>query len=214
MTVIFTVVTGNYDDLKPIVVKNPHCHYIAIVDNLDIEANGWELLHISALNPPEGLNNVYLQRWTKIIGAVAYFKCATVYVDGKLSIEKDVTDFLLTHYEFAIMEHPIRSCVYDEAHACNRLKKAESDAIVKQMDAYRNIKIPRFFGMFDTSLMIRQYTPEVIAFGNKWWAELIQFTHRDQLSVTKVQWEMDMEIWPIPHKLAYKYVTIHKHKIC
>jgi len=212
MAVVFTIITGNYDNLKPIQVKNPDWRYIAIVDNLDIDPNGWELLHISALNPPEGLNNLYLQRWAKIIGAIEYFKCHTIYVDGKLSIEMDVT-FLASKDEFSIMKHPIRSCVYDEAHACNRLKKAESGMIEQQMSAYRKLGIPKYFGMFDTSLMIRKYTPEVVEFGRKWWSELLEFTHRDQLSVTKVQWEMDMGIFPIPSKLVYQFVTIHKHKV-
>lgn len=212
MKIVFTIVLGGYDDLKPVREKNPDWRYIAIVDDLSIEKNGWDLLHISKLNPPGGLNNVYLQRWDKVIGAVEFFKCDTLYIDGTHEVLKDVTRLFGSRICFK--KHPVRNCIYKEAEACIRLKKAHTDSINAQMKEYAGMGMPEGLGMFETGILFRPYTEEVYDFCKRWWSEISRHTHRDQLSVTKVMWDTKITFdWLYPG-LVDKYITIHKHKAC
>lgn len=212
MKVVFTVVTGGYDDLKPIKAVNPEWKYVAIVDDMSINPNGWELLSIGKLNPPEGLNSVYLQRWVKVIGGIKYFGCDTIYIDGTHEVVRDITR--LFDDTICFKKHPIRNCVYEEAIACIKLKKAHPDSIDIQMKEYYQLGMPKNLGMFETGIMFRPYNDKVIDFCERWWNEIFKHTHRDQLSITKVLWDTKIGFDWVRSETIDRYIIKHKHRQC
>lgn len=210
MKIVFTIILGSYDSLRPVTVRNMGWRYVAIVDDMDTYPNGWELLHISSLKPPEGLNNVYLQRWAKTIGAVEHFKCDTIYIDGSHEILADVTK--LFGERICFKAHPVRNCYITEGEVCKQLNKAKSADVDKQVSDYKALGVPEKMGMFETGILFRPYSKEVIDFCQKWWAEIAIYTHRDQLSVTKVMYDTGIHFDVIFPETFSKYIKIHQHK--
>lgn len=211
MNVVFTVVTNQYDDLKPILVKNNDWRYVAIVDDTSIDNKGWRLLPIERLNPPEGLNNIYLQRWVKIIGAMNYFKCDTIYVDANIEIKKDITEL----YREGLMQfkkHPVRSCYIEEGKRCKELNKANIELIDKQIKSYIEQGYEGDTGMIESNVLFRPCNGKVVDFCKLWFNELLQFTHRDQLSVMKVLEDTLIDYDVLSYNLVEGYIKKHIHK--
>lgn len=207
--IVYTVILGGYDTLKPILSRNPDWRYIAVTDDLTVEANGWDLLHISALNPPEGLNNVYLQRWAKVYGGPAHFQCPTIYLDGSTQIRKDITE--LYTGELAFKKHPIRDCYVSESIACKRRNKASFKDIDRQVQEYLSKGYPAVSGMFETHVLFRPYNHGVMGFCRAWWGEINRHTHRDQLSVMKVLHDTGIPYKVLPYQTVMNQIILHKH---
>lgn len=210
--IVFTVIIGPYDNLKPIKESNEAWRYVCITDNEGIEPNGWEIIPVKLLNPPEKLTGVRLQRWVKVIGGIQFFKCDTLYVDGSHEIVKDVTE-LYQHLtmNIAFKKHPIRNCYIDEGEACKRLKKAANWLIDRQITDYKVQGLPFGYGMFETGIIIRKYNSEVVRLCVLWASEIEKFSHRDQLSVTWVLFKTGIQYDVFDYSEFNKYINIHKH---
>ena len=223
MKIIFTVITGNYDNPKPIRIKNPAFRYVCITDDMTIDGGDWELMPIEALNPPKGLSPVRLQRWAKIIGAIQHFQCETIYLDGNYEIRSDIGMILgVMHADLGngdimrldnmiLKKHPIRECYIDEGIACIKLKKAHPDSIRKQIREYEAEGLGIGGGMYETGVLIRNYTSDVIRFCKLWWKEIEKHTHRDQLSIMKALKDSSISFGTMTPGYFNEYVTLHKH---
>lgn len=210
--IVFTVIIGAYDSLKPIKARNEGWRYVCITDDVSIEPNGWELVHISRLNPPEKLEGVRLQRWSKVIGGVQFFKCDTIYVDGSHEIVKDVTElYQRLTMNIAFKKHPIRNCYVEEGEACKRLQKAATWLINRQITEYKAQGLPLGFGMYETGIIIRRYNSDVVRMCSLWASEIENFTHRDQLSVTWALFKTGIQYDVFDSAEFNKYIKIHKH---
>lgn len=210
--IVFTVIIGGYDILKPIRRKVDGFRYVCVTDDLSIDAKGWELIHIESLSTPAGLNNVRVQRWVKIVGALKFFKKDTIYIDGSHEIVGDLSVFASTlKQNIAFKHHPVRSCYKTEAEACIKLGKARKEDVLKQKKDYEVAGIPENLGMFETGVMIRAYNDDVVDFCEKWWGEIVKYTHRDQISVTKVLYETKLPVTIFSGEEFSKYFRIHPH---
>lgn len=207
--IVYTVIVGGYDNLKPILTRNPEWRYIAVVDDLSMPADGWELVHISELNPPDGLSGVKLQRWAKVYGGPAYFQCPTIYLDGSTQIRKDITE--LYTGELAFKKHPIRNCYVAEGEACRVRKKALAADIKRQIQEYIKAGYPPRSGMFETHVLFRPYNDQVMQFCRAWWEEISKHTHRDQLSVIKALHDTGVPYNVLPYSRILDYTILHKH---
>lgn len=207
--IVYTVITGGYDTIKPILSRNPEWRYVAIVDDISMPDNGWELVHISELNPPDGVTGVKLQRWAKVYGGPAYFKAPTIYLDGSTQIRKDIT--VLYTGELAFKKHPIRNCYVAEGEACRVRKKALPADIKRQIQEYIKAGYPPRSGMFETHVLFRPYNDQVMQFCRLWWEEIHKHTHRDQLSVMKALHDTGIPYKVIPYKTIFGYTILHKH---
>jgi hypothetical protein len=179
---------------------------------LSVEANGWQLVHISELNPPEA-SNVRLQRWVKVIGGIKFFHCDTIYIDGSTEITADVTE-MMKHLgdNIALKRHPNRNCYIDEGEACKRLNKADRALINAQIQEYRDHGLPADSGMFETGILIRRFNKDLIRMCELWYGEIERNTHRDQLSVTWALFETGIQFDVFEVSEFREYCKIHKHK--
>lgn len=209
--VVFTVITGGYDTLKPVLHRNEAWRYVCLTDNPDIYPNGWEILPIDQISPPHGLNLVKLQRWTKIYGSPKFFKCPTIYLDGSHVIIKDVTALYDPSADAVLKLHPARSCYMEEATACIRLNKASREAIIGQVSGYESKGLPNNSGMYETGILIRAWNERVDDFNGVWWSEIDNHTHRDQLSIMWALRGSEMIVTEITNETFKKYIKIHQH---
>src|SRR5690606_8149223 len=176
---IYTVVTGNYDTLKPI--RNwPGFDCICFTDDDTLQVQGWEMRVV-----PKSDNPVRQQREIKLLPHKYLPEYdQTIYMDGNIELTRDPVNFMrLFRGRMLTKLHPKRNCVYQEGQRCIELGKADADAIRGQLKRYIDADVPAQDGMWETGVIIRDKTAEV--FCEAWHKALAEGTHRDQLAIAK-----------------------------
>ena len=198
--VVYTCITGGYDNILEPTYVTPGVDYICFTDDKTLKSKTWKFRPI-----PEELlsySKVKQQRGVKIL-AHRYLSDydISIWVDGAVIVKGNVKDYLKTldfdKYSVFIPEHPARKCIYAEKDVCVRIKKITGDGIElanKQMQRYRDDKFPANYGLVQTNVMMRkhndQYSKDLM---EKWWSELKDFSHRDQLSFNYALWKVGSE---------------------
>ena len=194
--VVYTCITGGYDNILEPSFVTPGVDYVCFTDNLAMKSKTWKIRPI----PSElvGYSKVKQQRGVKIL-AHRYLSDydISIWVDGVVDVRGNIKDFLkpfdFDTYSVFIPEHPARKCLYKEIDACIKIKKLKGDEITlakKQLERYRAEKFPENYGLVQTNVMIRkhndQYSKDLM---EKWWSELKDYSHRDQLSFNYALWK-------------------------
>lgn len=199
---IYTIISNNYDTVKPIVIKNIP-HYL-FTDNPDIVANGYKVIQI------EKTDDCRLQRKIKILGHEALNDYdVTIYIDANITLRSNFNQ-LLRVYRGGLMigKHLTRNCVYSEGLEVKKQKKADEALVNKQIAEYYKYNFPVNFGMWSSGFMIRDKSTKQMC--NIWYEKLEQHTHRDQLSLPWALKETNTK--PVEVNIN-QYMTITQHKI-
>lgn len=195
--VVYTCITGGYDNILEPTNVTSGVDYICFTDNLSMKSKTWKMRPI----PDELLkySKVKQQRGVKIL-AHKYLKDydISVWVDGAVIVRGNINDYLKTldfkQYSVFVPEHPSRKCIYAEKEACVKLKKIKGDEIEltnRQMERYKKEGFPTNFGLVQTNVMIRRHNdPYSVDLMEKWWSELKDYCHRDQLSFNYAVWKI------------------------
>ena len=194
--VVYTCITGGYDNILEPTYVTPGVDYICFTDDNTLKSKTWKFRPI-----PEELltySKVKQQRAIKIL-AHRYLSDydLSIWVDGAVIVKGNITDYLKTldtvKYSVFVPEHPARKCIYAEKDACVKIKKIKGDEIAiadKQMKRYKDEGFPANYGLVQTNIMVRlhndQYSKELM---EKWWSELKDYSHRDQLSFNYALWK-------------------------
>jgi len=195
--VVYTCITGGYDSLMEPAVVTPGVDYVCFTDNPGLKSKNWKIVPMpEELN---GLSEVKQQRGVKIL-AHRYLSDydISVWVDGAVQVKGNIKEYLksLDFGKFCVFipEHPVRKCIYAEKDACIRTKKIKGDGIAlaeKQMKRYREEKFPSNYGLVQTNVMMRRHNdPYCKELMEKWWEELKDNSHRDQLSFNYALWKV------------------------
>jgi hypothetical protein len=125
--------------------------------------------------------------------AKIYRALSHLFVPGEYSLWVDGNIFLKYPEEYFIemmgdadvlaFKHPYgRDCLYQEAEECIKLGLDYPEIIKEQTDRYKKEGYPEHNGLWQTGVLLRRHTPEVISLNNKWWAEICRGSMRDQIS--------------------------------
>lgn len=182
--VIYTAITGGYDQIHDPEYVDPSLDYICFTDNPNIKTNIWTIRPIES---PLGLDNIRLARYHKImcenfVGEYDY----SIWVDGKIKIIGDMKDIINKYHvnsPLLCFAHYERDCIYDEAMVCKEMGKGNPDSIDKQISRYKEENYPTHNGLVDTCVLIRKHGNEnLINMLSLWWNEVKNQSVRDQLS--------------------------------
>ena len=203
-TLVYTVITGNYDTLRPF-KREEGFDYVCFTDNLDIEANGWELVYIEP-----GMSAVRQQRLLKIIPPVTEER--TIYLDPNFYIIGSLRELMDKHYKggFLTIKHPDRTLLTEEAKQILKLKKDKPEIVNDHMAMLRLMAVPNDCGMYASRMLIRDNSLNDIQ--NKWAELLIRGSHRDQLSLGPAAWMTGTNIDTITWIEIQKYFRLTPHK--
>jgi Protein of unknown function (DUF616) len=191
---IYTAITGGYDSVKmqppgvaqPILFNETSIHYWN-PDPCRI-AKFQKILGYSQLGP--------MSLW--VDGSIVFDPCTDL---GALAEEH------LKDADIAVMKHPDRDCVYQEAKACIERDKDDPDTIVAQTVRYSQDGYPSNYLLSETGVMFRRNTPRVLRFCSMWWDEVTRGSRRDQISFPYVAWKLKM-----PYKqIEKRFYTVHPH---
>ncbi len=192
--VVYTCITGGYDDLIEHTHSNPDWDYICFTDDdsLKSDESMWDIVPLKYSQ----LDNTRNQRWHKIKPHLIlndYEEC--LYVDANVDIiSRDLFDLVDrcadSTKKIALPLHPKRDCVYDELTACIAQSKDDQGIMKEQIEMILETGYPERCGLFATNIIYRRHKDELIVKTmNEWWEIVKGYSKRDQLSFPFVLWK-------------------------
>lgn len=199
--VIYTCITGGYDNLIEHRCINNNFDYVCFTDNeklLEQESiKGWTIKPLK-YKKMDGIRNA---RWHKIHPEQLFPEYDySIWIDGNLDVLNDSLfkkfDKLKRKHEIILAyKHPLRDCIYDEADAVLTLKKDFPEIVHKHIDFLRSEKFPEHYGLDETGILIRNHTNEKYkGVADIWWQMINKYSRRDQLSFRYALWKNNMTI--------------------
>lgn len=210
---LYTVLTGGYDILQPIHKSfNSGVDCFVVTDNPTNIADGWKQILIDPSDDPHRQQRALKLDFTLIPDLDKYD--TVIYIDANITIHKPIQE-LMRLYRGGILtkQHPKRNCVYDEGWACIDLKKADREAVLRQLSDYMARGIRPETGMYQTGMMVRDRSDQVIEFCKEWLRELEQHTHRDQLSIIPARDHTGITIQTISIQAFNRIFKINPHVV-
>ena len=184
---IYTVLTGNYDELRQPEVIDETFDYICFSNDIRESQIGiWQVRPFDNRNT----NATRESRYPKLNPhAVLPEYEYSLYTDAKIRIDAPVfqraKDLAASDCILAMIPHMLRDCVYQEAFSLACARVGEQNLIWKQTRFLLAEKFPQHQGLYDCAVMLRKHnTPEVIIFSTNWWNFYCQFSSRDQMAVS------------------------------
>jgi hypothetical protein len=122
----------------------------------------------------------------------------SLWTDGTIELLKSPEEILAKYKDrgdIVTFKHRARDCAYDEAEAIFLGKREDNHQVVdEQVALYKKDGYPEHNGLFETGVMLRHHTPEVIAFNNYWWSLNCRFSKRDQLGANYTAWKLGIKV--------------------
>ena len=203
--VIYTVITGGYDNLVDPEVVEPGFDYVCFTDNVSgLKSDVWDIRPL-----PEWCLTVTpdkRQRMLKILAHLVFpeYKMS-LYIDGNIKIVGELTSlakevFNDRKFKIAIQKHPVRNDIYNEAIEILKTRKDTPERVTRQTDRYFKEGFPvGEGGLFETCIMFRKHmTKDCIKLMEKWALEIMIGSHRDQLSLTYAMWKTGVKVEFLP----------------
>jgi hypothetical protein len=192
--VIYTCITGQYDDLQQHTFINYDYDYVCFTDNerlLKLEEYGiWKICHIKYTKLDSQKNS----RWHKTHPHILFPEYnKSIWIDGNINI---ITGYLFdlieteSKYPIKIQVHPSRNCIYSEIEAVLECKKDIKEVTDKVMKLLKEDGFPEEYGLNDTSIIYREHNDKkIIEIMELWWDMIERYSRRDQLSLSYILWE-------------------------
>lgn len=209
--VIYTAITGGYDDLKPQPDKG--VPYVAFTD---LPASPpWEVRPVHAGLDANRNAKIHKVMPHKFFPDAEY----SLWIDGSCRVEFpfDLARLVQTYLQdadLAVFRHPQRNCAYDEARVCKNQNLDSHDIIDRQVRRYTAEGYPSNYGLGECSVVLRRHTAACARFNEAWWQEILNGSRRDQISFNYVAWKLGFKFNYFPGSLREKnYLFVReKHK--
>ena len=200
--VVYSCITGGYDDIPVHKYISNEWDYILFTDNADLIRAGtfahWTIKPLQF----DKLTNVKNARWHKINPHI-------LFPDYDYSLWLDSTIIINNENIFILMDnlikkdvliaspnHPDRKCIYDEAVVIKNQNIDLPKIVDKEMKVLSRNHYPKNNGLTETNIMFRQHNkikPTLCL----WWKMLKKYSKRDQLSFNYALWKTGIKITPI-----------------
>ncbi len=188
--VVYTAVSGNYDDLHTPSVIEEDFDYICFTDNPDLKSNFWDIRQMEDLELDEVrkarrykiLPHKYLQEYDY-----------SLWIDGNFDITGSLKDYIhkyLKNGKCLAIRHEDRDCVYEEAQACIDFDKDDPEIINKEIELFRSENYPEHNGLVASGILFRDHhDKDVIKVLEDWYHIVETMSYRDQLSFNYACWK-------------------------
>ena len=211
--VAYTVIIGNYDNLKKI-YKQDNWDYFAFISPYDknkYKNTNWTILPISDDILNLDMNNYKKQRYLKMHPHLLFPNYTiSLYIDGSMSIKGDLNEFLLRlltpNYSIFMVEHPGRNCIYQELKEVILVKKEKKEKIDFLENKYLKENFPEEYGLIEGNIIVRKHNEkECIEFMEEWWKMVRNYSYRDQLSFNYILWKNGFKIKYFSKRFSRSY---------
>ncbi len=187
---VYTAITGGYDRLNDPEFLNPDWDYYCFTDHPEnYSSDIWQFKSLEIASSP-----VLMSRYAKMHPHVLLKDYDfTVYIDGKLTITGDMTEYMNVFSKGRSMlcfPHPLRHTIKEELEALITYGKGDPEILRKQLMAYSGEGFNNQRPLTDTACLIRSNKdPLLIKTMDDWWNELSKYSLRDQMSLGYVSWK-------------------------
>lgn len=189
---IYTAIFGGKDELKEISFPERNVDYICFTDQ-DINSKTWQIIKVPPLfDKPRMSAKIFKILPHLFVRDYDY----TLWIDGAFVTKNFKMKALVKKYlkneNFALIIHPDRICLYEEAKVCIEWKLDDEATIKKQVEQYNKEGYPKNNGLSACGFLLRKNKSEgVKIFDNAWWTEIKNGSIRDQISFNYVAWKHD-----------------------
>ena len=163
----------------------------------------------------------YNQFKTNRMNAKIYKVLPHLFLDVEYSIWVDANIFLkvspekliqqLGHKDIAVIRHPNRTCIYDEANEVIKKNLDDCQIVKEQINRYKINGFKKNQGMAMCGVIIRKHTESMAKLNEQWWSEICRGSSRDQISFNYVfKKEINFIDWPGSYNNHLFYRTDHR----
>ena len=210
--VVYTCITGNYDDIVNHYYVDSNWHYICFTDDPPPNQQDyiWEFLPLSF----KKMDNVRNHRWHKLHPHLLFPEYQkSLYIDANLDILTravfdDVEKQIIQGQIISIAPHFCHNNIYEEFNACAQYGKDSADVMEKQKKLFKESKFNGNYingRFFEANIMYREHHNEqLIIINNDWWWWISHYSYRDQLSLTYVLWKHNISVPLLTNKTYRK----------
>ena len=199
---VYTCITGNYDNLKDVIVKEKGVDYVCFTNNREITSSTWKIIYID-----DGiLNNHYLSRKIKMLGH-PYIEDnydLSIWIDASIIFKQSVKEFIKKYFDLekdliAACKHSVRNSITEEAEACIKYKEDNRELIEKLLNFYKKEKFKDDLGLLEMTLIIKRHNNKLVKETMKLWFDMIiNYSRRDQLSFMYCIYKTNLPFKVIP----------------
>ena len=184
--VIYTCVTGGYDQIKPLAKQNSYFDCFCFTDSAvsESQAKGWQIFPIEPQENPKHQNRFY-KILPHRIPEIAQYEYS-LYIDGSINIIGNLQQWSHTILEskptMAIYTHSKRSSVSEEIISIAQRKQAPLRELAGFVDQLQTNQWIGCDQLFDCSLLLRNsHNEEIVKIMETWWRLFLEGPKRDQL---------------------------------
>ena len=191
--VVYTCITGGYDQLIEPSYVDENFDYICFTDNPDLKSEIWDVRSLP--KETEGLTQIKKQRYVKINAHKVLPEYElSIWVDGNIDVKDNMSELvkniLVDDCSVYVPKHPQRTCLYDEVRPVISMRKDSAENINPQIERYKKEGFPKGYGLLQSNILIRKHNNEdCIRLMEAWSNEVMNGSHRDQLSFNYCSWK-------------------------
>ena len=196
--VCYTCIIGNYDKLKDPKYITDNFDYICFTNNKNLKSDIWKIIFIDK-EFNNKISQTKFQRYLKINPHKSLYKYDfSIYVDGNIIINDDLNNIKNNicnkNVSIYLKPHPQRTCTYMESFACVYYGKDTLENTSKQLLKYWIEGFPPNYGLSETNILCRYHNnKDCIRLMELWSNEILNNSHRDQLSLFYSIWKLKMK---------------------
>ncbi|MCR5814505.1 MAG: DUF616 domain-containing protein [Desulfovibrio sp.] len=181
--VIFSAVAGDYDSLKIPFWLDARFDYVLFADQPQPETGVWQIRPLPYLD----YDLTRRTRYVKVHGPrLLQDYDFAIWVDQNVILTADLSEeieaFFKSGAALGTFFHPTRHTLVSEASACLALGKDEKEALSTQLARYQKLAVSDLVANTNV-LFLRLGHPDLERLLHAWWAELVNYSRRDQLSL-------------------------------
>jgi len=194
--VIYTTITGGYDDLIQHNCVNHNFDYVCFTDNEKLlkqkQVGIWQIRPLVF----DKLDNTRNNRWHKTHPHVLFPEYdLSIYLDSNIDVlTPKLFHFIDSEKKLLVPIHNSRDCIYAECQAVVAVKKDSPENVQKILNFLKKEHMPHHYGLTENCILIRWHNDSKIKkIMDQWWYFIENYTKRDQLSFSYVLWKNDIK---------------------
>lgn len=181
--VVYTALTGKYDNVHELIYKEHGVDYLLFTNNRQITSKTWQVRYVNS-----DLDNVLLSREIKMLPHkyvpdydYSVYIDANAYIYGNIA---QLTTLLSPAKSFVVTMHRVNTSIKEEIESCVKCKGISREEVNNQYEKYLKCGFKDNLGLAECGILVRIHNdPKLISLMERWWQEFQNGVKRDQLSL-------------------------------
>lgn len=192
-TVIYTCISGDYDDVREPVYISERCDHYLISEKKPDKETVFQWIDIADVVPAYITDDIYRNRYCKMNASKLFPQYRySIYVDGNVTITGDIARSIpfLKRTGIAVTAMYEKDTVYMQALRCMLQGMDRPERWQEQMKRYWIQGFPDDIRVYLCNILVRRHNdPVCVRLMEEWWEEFRRSVRRDQISFPYVLWK-------------------------